>query len=161
MPARCASALNIISPRSRSSSGVADASALDTASGFGLAAASSRSAVALSSRAVPKMLRGPENSSADRSSVCSGASPAQALSAAPCATNSDVTEKGPFTPTDARSSATPGRFIAAAMPPMRASSGSVDPTSSTSASPTSHSVPSGNTDRNVATIDRRSALLMS
>ena len=36
-----------------------------------------------------------------------------------------------------------------------------DPISSTSASPTSHSVPSGNTERNVATIDRRSSLLMS
>ena len=48
------------------------------ARGFGLAAASSRSAVALSSRAEPKMLRGPENSRADRSSVCNGAPFAQA-----------------------------------------------------------------------------------
>ena len=39
------------------------------------------------------------------------------------------------------------------MPAMRSSSGPVEPTSSTSPSPTSHSVPSGNTERKVATID--------
>ncbi len=65
-----------------------------------------------------------------------------------------VSANGPVTPTPARSAATPGTArIASPMPPMRPSSGSVDPTSSTSASPTSHNVPLGKTDRNVATID--------
>ncbi len=53
----------------------------------------------------------------------------------------------------ARSAATPGRCQRPATFDSCGSSGSVDPTSRTSPSPTSHNVPSGNTDRKVATID--------
>ena len=73
---------------------------------------------------------------------------------------SDRIENGSSTDTLARSSATPGLRQLRSMPGSLASIGASDPTNSTSSPPTSHTLPLGNTDVKVATIDRRSASLM-
>jgi hypothetical protein len=98
-----------ISATSRQSAAEAEARAAAIAGGRGAEAASSWSARALSETAAPNTLRGPVNSSRARSSVWMGALSAHAFKAAPSAMNDDRTANGDRAPTDARSSATPGR----------------------------------------------------